>query len=101
MPPRPRVLCRFAAVIAAALIFYGSIPTMGMADGEVHHHMRSKHTRHLTDHVYGWGWDSVYGYYVGPIYGRGRNGRFRCFEPGYGWHPCPRYWVVPERRHWW
>src|SRR5262245_61592796 len=100
---RLRSLGHFGAAMAAtALILFGSLATKATADGN--HHMRHMHAYGrdwiLRDFGVGWGWDSVYGYYQGPIF-RGNTGYFRCFEPGYGWHPCPNYWIVPGRPHWW
>jgi hypothetical protein len=96
---RLRSLGHFAAATAAtALILCGSLTTNATANGN--HHMRYTHAYGHAQRDYGWGWDSVYGYYQGPIF-RGNTGYFRCFEPGYGWHPCPNYWIVPVRRHGW
>ena len=96
-----RTLGHFAAATAAtALILCGSLADKATANAN--HHMRYTYAYGYLQRDYGvgWGWDSVYGYYKGPIF-RGNTGYFRCFEPGYGCHPCPNYWIVPVRRHWW
>jgi hypothetical protein len=88
--------------VASALSLCGSLVTKATANGN--HHMRHAHAYgHIKrDYGVGWGWDSAYGYYQGPIFGKkGDTGYFHCFEPGYGWHSCPNYWIVPVRRHWW
>src|SRR5262245_64275896 len=97
-----RLQRRFVAATTAALLLCGSLATEATANGN--HHMRHTHAYGrdwiLRDFGVGWGWDSVYGYYQGPIF-KGNTAYYRCFEPGYGWHQCPNYWIVPVRRHWW
>src|SRR5262245_13529167 len=96
---RLHTLGRLAAAMAAtALILCGSLATEATANGN--HHNRYGYPQVQREYGVGWGWDSVYGYYQGPIF-RGNTGYFRCFEPGYGPHPCPNYWIVPVRRRWW
>src|SRR5262245_7579596 len=99
---RLRSLGHFATATAAtALILCGSLAIKATANGS--HHMRHTHAYGrdwiLRDFGVGWGWDSN-GYYQGPIF-KGNTAYYRCFEPVYGWHPCPNYWTVPVRRHWW
>jgi len=95
-----RALCRVASAAVTALVLCGSLATGAIANGN--HHMRCPYTYGRGwNYGIGWGWDSIYGYYQGPIFGKNGLGYFRCFEPGYGCHPCPNYWIVPMRRYWW
>jgi len=45
------------------------------------------------DFGHGWGWDASVGFYEGPFW--------VCFNPDYGWHPCPFDGVLAERPRVW
>jgi hypothetical protein len=88
--------------IGAAVVIFGSLSQV-LANGKAH-----EHTSHLgrgwkaeRDFGHGWGWDASVGYYEGPFWGRKGKGYFRCFDPGYGWHPCPFDGVLAERPRVW
>jgi hypothetical protein len=80
--------------LAAGLLACGSLIPEALANGVSHRTWQVE-----RDFGHGWGWDSVYGYYAGPFFGR-KGGYFRCFDPGYGWHSCPHYSLPNERRRW-
>jgi hypothetical protein len=91
---RPNPLLRrsfigFVAIVASAVTF-GCL-TQALANPTVR-----DHTSHFArgwkaerDFGHGSGWDASVGFYEGPFWGRKGKGYFRCFDQGYGWHPCP------------
>jgi hypothetical protein len=83
---RSMLRARSLALRLAVLIFGCCFVHEAVADGEV----RNVRRPHPAPQV-GWGWDSRSGWYAGPIFGRSGHGYFRCYDPGFGWHPCPHY----------
>ena len=64
-----RALCRVASAAVTALVLCGSLATGAIANGN--HHMRRPYTYGRGwNYGIGWGWDSIYGYYQGPIFGK-------------------------------
>lgn len=101
---RKPVLKNAVAVRFVVVILLGSscFTSQGIADGQYH---KGHHYRTYARSDVGWGWDSRSGWYAGPFYGRGAHGYFRCYDPGFGWHPCPHYLpanAAPKPpRGWW
>jgi hypothetical protein len=76
-----------------AFLILALISSPALAGREPWTYRETRH-HHALDHVsklaqqYGWGCDSQFGCYVGPIFEGKRKGYFRCLMPGNGWRRC-------------
>jgi len=81
-------------ILVAVVLTCGSL-TQALANGKAR-----DHNSHIgrgwmaeRDFGHGWGWDASVGFYEGPFW--------VCFNPDYGWHPCPFDGVLAERPRVW